>query len=395
MGSPTCLRPSSPTNVVGADPRLRPRPALLNTRGRPILEEFAFLTSRFFRSKLMFATPTLCLVRFVIMFLLRLNFFTNTPNSTLFSLTLDARNVALCSPVATNTASTMTSALSVAKAFASVVRTLSSIVPVTPSVLASPRSMMASASAAGLQLKRSGDATPAGGAPKLAKKLQETKKEKNAAAAASGKHNHSDLLLQVAKLAIHTSRDVAGLKAVLIETTLFTKDSELGALLIKTSKDVTASFRETSRSLNSTERAALGSPHLYVWLELVAAAAQWCKDKNFQQEQAIFVEHQQELETRAKEIIKDNPGTSEPMAVRLAAWHYTKIMRISKCWNPNMSKMEIQTDNSTAARKAAQVLARLLVTHAQGVRKQGQAPKNDQERRIIAHLEKVSMDTDV
>ena len=134
----------------------------------------------------------------------------------------------------------------------------------------------------------------------------------------------------------------------------------------------------------------MGSPHLFVWHASVLLAIEYAKEHNLLGLLPKLTRHQDDLNSKADDALallaigKDKSGYEDHRnaAIRLAISNQVKVLRVLKCWNPLLARLEVNTVPGSTAEHASDAIIQILVQAAEGSEKRGQAPKGALERRI-------------
>ena len=199
-------------------------------------------------------------------------------------------------------------------------------------------------------------------------------------------------VLQIAKLSLGSARELAMVKSIILEVVLF---SNADCPIKDAMKDVTSAFAEKAKASGPTEKASLGSPHLYVWYELMTLTKQILQDKGEAVMLLSIASHLEDLDKCAENLMKEqavvvveNADSVKQQFLRQAVASQVKVVRIRRCWNPEISRLEINVVENTSAVAAKAALIQMLVQFFKGQRKPDQAPRGNLERQIQATIDR-------
>eukprot|EP00929_Paragymnodinium_shiwhaense_P015491 TRINITY_DN12358_c0_g1_i6.p2 TRINITY_DN12358_c0_g1~~TRINITY_DN12358_c0_g1_i6.p2 ORF type:complete len:246 (-),score=82.26 TRINITY_DN12358_c0_g1_i6:841-1578(-) len=245
--------------------------------------------------------------------------------------------------------------------------------------------MLTGAAAAGLQVgKRGADATTA----------EQAKRPRSKGSKKGGKGNMDDLVMAVAKFSVVNSRAISVLQAASLTVILFEKETPVGKVVHTQTKEAARQYTSTIAGKSPTEKASYISPHIFVWLGLVASLVTMLEEKKetypYKQQIEKLQQFTDEYTLVAKEMQKEFV-VAEQVAMRMALAERIRTCRLSKCYNAALIKVEL-SGLGDKAQEAAKAVAAILCLEAKGQRKHGQAPRSDNERRVIQHLDNRSED---
>eukprot|EP00929_Paragymnodinium_shiwhaense_P054130 TRINITY_DN27129_c0_g1_i1.p2 TRINITY_DN27129_c0_g1~~TRINITY_DN27129_c0_g1_i1.p2 ORF type:complete len:249 (-),score=77.87 TRINITY_DN27129_c0_g1_i1:173-838(-) len=208
--------------------------------------------------------------------------------------------------------------------------------------------------AAGLGIKRTISAEQ----PKPQQKASRTAgKEKKG----NGEDDLKQLVVQVAKLSLVSARQVATLSSVLIEVILVPKDKATD--ITNGIKGITKTYHEETKQLSPAEKGSFGSPHLFIWQELIAIAGRKAQEVGDLEMAAYVKTYSTNLDSKTKEKLKETPSKDASEIKREITQTEVKVCRYTKCWNPDMMKLEVSTASSTNSRDMQICLFNFLKKH--------------------------------
>eukprot|EP00929_Paragymnodinium_shiwhaense_P113574 TRINITY_DN81858_c0_g1_i1.p2 TRINITY_DN81858_c0_g1~~TRINITY_DN81858_c0_g1_i1.p2 ORF type:complete len:271 (-),score=74.59 TRINITY_DN81858_c0_g1_i1:369-1127(-) len=242
------------------------------------------------------------------------------------------------------------------------------------------------AAAAGLAVKR-GSATVVEGESRGDKSHKSNKAKSNGKGAGSGDRMEA-LVNNVARLALSTARDVSVLNAAVLGTVLFQKETPVAAAIIKLTKDTTTAYAARCKEVPASEKAAMGSPHVFVWLELIANLPEILNSVQVKFDPKVVEMHQAQLADLKNSFVAEQK-MEETAATRAAVASLVKVFKEQKCWDPTKHKVTFAVEKKSTAEPIINLFATTLILNAGGIMKMGQAPMTDAERKIRAALEKV------
>eukprot|EP00929_Paragymnodinium_shiwhaense_P078795 TRINITY_DN40875_c0_g1_i1.p2 TRINITY_DN40875_c0_g1~~TRINITY_DN40875_c0_g1_i1.p2 ORF type:complete len:381 (+),score=73.92 TRINITY_DN40875_c0_g1_i1:288-1430(+) len=239
------------------------------------------------------------------------------------------------------------------------------------------------ATALGLMLapKAEVSATDAAGSAKKAR--TQTKQDNRRAA------GNDELVETLAKLSLQTSRRCALSMSILMTTVTFSKQTDLGKAIAEKTKATTSAYSQQVRGLGAHEKAAYGSPHIFVWLELVAACVKFGKEDGSAPNLVKDLEmHQADLKEKQKAVHATMVMGADPaLALKEVVADLVKTVIISKCYDPQMAKMELNCTPGSSADEAGKAIVKMLQSKASGQIRRGQPPRNDLERKLAKYLD--------
>eukprot|EP00929_Paragymnodinium_shiwhaense_P040421 TRINITY_DN21107_c0_g2_i1.p2 TRINITY_DN21107_c0_g2~~TRINITY_DN21107_c0_g2_i1.p2 ORF type:complete len:287 (-),score=103.11 TRINITY_DN21107_c0_g2_i1:257-1117(-) len=204
--------------------------------------------------------------------------------------------------------------------------------------------------------------------------------------------NYANLVQQVAKLSLTNSRDLALVKSVVVQTIIFQRNTKAGKVA-EVVKNVTEDYFSTTRKMGQQERAKLGSPHVFAWLEALDFLLRTAKETGDTKLVELIQTH---TGTTMEKAQANTPVSSTDEAEKQALYReevqkVCKVFKIQKCWNPELARMEI-----VLAPQLMDTLYTALVdflkVHAKAEVKLSQAPKTDTERKVGKALDKLRGD---
>eukprot|EP00929_Paragymnodinium_shiwhaense_P055631 TRINITY_DN27863_c0_g1_i1.p2 TRINITY_DN27863_c0_g1~~TRINITY_DN27863_c0_g1_i1.p2 ORF type:complete len:354 (-),score=112.84 TRINITY_DN27863_c0_g1_i1:205-1266(-) len=238
---------------------------------------------------------------------------------------------------------------------------------------------------------------------------------KGAKAPTAGKASATDknLVHMIAQLTLSNARELANIKAAVV-VTIQVERAKLQSL-VDSIKTVTQSYAEQVRTLPEGSKGMLGSPHLYVWLELcsstmklidtddgykkqkqtigdyLASKVEMSKTKYaaFQANKAAKISGPAAAATTEDEDSLQLKGSQEEVTqvfLREAVAEDLYMCKLSKMWKPTHSKIEFSAKPGTQADLAATAITDVLVGVGGAVKKLGPAPKGILERSIAEAL---------
>eukprot|EP00929_Paragymnodinium_shiwhaense_P057845 TRINITY_DN28973_c0_g2_i1.p2 TRINITY_DN28973_c0_g2~~TRINITY_DN28973_c0_g2_i1.p2 ORF type:complete len:293 (+),score=98.02 TRINITY_DN28973_c0_g2_i1:71-949(+) len=210
------------------------------------------------------------------------------------------------------------------------------------------------------------------------------------------------LVCSVARLSLTSSREIATIKSAILAVNIFQRETlPMGPLADKV-KAVTEDYHEAAKRAAPNEKQAMGSPHVYAWLEAVGFLTQTLKDIQNKTEmekrlEQLLQQQDTKLMQVADEAVKAKPNVTEPAeqnkikqeAIREAVASYCRVFRVMKCWNPKMARLEMHITGPEGSEMCG-LLMGFMDKYAAGMTKVGQAPRSDTERRISKALDKMT-----
>ena len=160
-------------------------------------------------------------------------------------------------------------------------------------------------------------------------------------------------------------------------------------------KEVLAAYNTDVRSMTDEQKAAMHSPHIFVWDQALQALLVLTKDKDQHKiEHDAIQSYLNQLDQEAADILAQAKSTSTPDLLMSTKRDIdamdVKIMRVLRCWDPKMMRLELNTRPGSAAAPIGDIMLKLLQAEASGIMKQSQAPRGKLERKLQAWLKKVS-----
>eukprot|EP00929_Paragymnodinium_shiwhaense_P045407 TRINITY_DN23204_c0_g1_i3.p2 TRINITY_DN23204_c0_g1~~TRINITY_DN23204_c0_g1_i3.p2 ORF type:complete len:256 (-),score=83.83 TRINITY_DN23204_c0_g1_i3:583-1350(-) len=205
------------------------------------------------------------------------------------------------------------------------------------------------------------------------------------------------LTLQMAKLLLATSSDVRHIKTILTVNVLFDKESELGAKVAATAKQVMGDYMAQTKAMQVEERGAFGPPTCFVWQGLISVIMQAGKElqamndpraAKLEHALAKIQEHNTAIEKHTQQLVVTE-NMDPKAAARAAVTAAVKVCRVCKCYNPKMMRLELAPAmQCKLTGDTLNAIGKVMETAAGGQVKQGAAPKSDAERRIEKALNK-------
>ena len=220
------------------------------------------------------------------------------------------------------------------------------------------------------------------------------KKSKGEKAKADDQRQESKLLaivIALSQLSRTTARETAILKSCLVRVTLFNKDKL--PMVPDRVKEITKQYSQVAKSSTKEARAALGSPHVFVWYECLAVFIELSTKESLALDLAPLNSHMEELKANATQMMTDQGLTTPTDDARDSCMRQyiatqAKVARISKCWNPEMTKMEFCCTPGSKASAAMESMIRIVIRLGKGSERPSQAPRGVLERRIQRWLDK-------
>ena len=215
----------------------------------------------------------------------------------------------------------------------------------------------------------------------------------------------------LAKLALSQARELAMVKACLVHVVIFDKTTPLGKAISDQASATGKDYLATVKQLTPEKKQSFGSPHVFVWLDLVDKFTEQATTLSCPSSADPMIQHDQELMKQVEIIcqkekaaaaqavlaVGKQTGNPPPMptwdptnnsedkqyralTVREVTAEQVKVCRVQKCYNPSMARLDLHvTPQYEPIRK---IMFNLLCQHAKGQVKHSQAPKGDLERRI-------------
>eukprot|EP00929_Paragymnodinium_shiwhaense_P042356 TRINITY_DN21932_c0_g1_i4.p2 TRINITY_DN21932_c0_g1~~TRINITY_DN21932_c0_g1_i4.p2 ORF type:complete len:256 (+),score=97.32 TRINITY_DN21932_c0_g1_i4:96-863(+) len=199
-------------------------------------------------------------------------------------------------------------------------------------------------------------------------------------------YKKNELAELVARFTLTQAKELAQVKAAVTHTVTFSKEAQLGKELMKKVKSTMIVFTEQSKSATPVKRQELGSPHVFVWLVLHENILVAAKAKKYELQVKHLEEFANYIKSYQTEILKEADIKDADVALRRAVAAHIRSCRLSQCFNPALSKLEISVANEVAGR-AKDAVIYVLEKMAEGTLRMGQAPRTDLERRIQKMIE--------
>eukprot|EP00929_Paragymnodinium_shiwhaense_P060730 TRINITY_DN3031_c1_g1_i1.p3 TRINITY_DN3031_c1_g1~~TRINITY_DN3031_c1_g1_i1.p3 ORF type:complete len:271 (+),score=78.42 TRINITY_DN3031_c1_g1_i1:373-1185(+) len=198
------------------------------------------------------------------------------------------------------------------------------------------------------------------------------------------------IMLQLAKLTLNNTRNLAAVSSAVITTIVFNRDEGAGKELHDELKEVAAAYTTTVRALQAEQKAEYAAPHTYVWQGLITIVY-----RNTQEGQDEYSKHMSNTMkvlsdsyvAKAMEITDSQDKEVYIKQLPHVIGANMKICRVSKCWNAKMAKIELSATPASETEKAMVAVVKYIVEKCQGKVKMGAAPRSDAERRIQAWIE--------
>eukprot|EP00929_Paragymnodinium_shiwhaense_P088813 TRINITY_DN49121_c0_g1_i1.p2 TRINITY_DN49121_c0_g1~~TRINITY_DN49121_c0_g1_i1.p2 ORF type:complete len:259 (-),score=103.25 TRINITY_DN49121_c0_g1_i1:636-1412(-) len=200
------------------------------------------------------------------------------------------------------------------------------------------------------------------------------------------KYKKNELTELVARLTLTQAKELAQVKAAVTYTVTFSKEAQLGKELMENVKATMITFTEQSKNGTPAKRLELGSPHVFAWLVLYENVLEVAKAKKYELQVQQLEEFGKFIKDRQTEVLKEGDIKDPDIALRRVVAAYVRSCRLSKCFNPALSKLEISVSNEVAVR-AKDAVIYVLEKMAEGTLRMGQAPRTDLERRIQKLIE--------
>eukprot|EP00929_Paragymnodinium_shiwhaense_P098952 TRINITY_DN60487_c0_g2_i1.p2 TRINITY_DN60487_c0_g2~~TRINITY_DN60487_c0_g2_i1.p2 ORF type:complete len:249 (+),score=85.02 TRINITY_DN60487_c0_g2_i1:117-863(+) len=191
---------------------------------------------------------------------------------------------------------------------------------------------------------------------------------------------YAELLAQVAKLSLSTARQVATLNSITIDAILVQK---LKVEEITTGlKEISKAYFDSTKNKSPQERNTFGSPHIYIWHELLSIVCKMANNEDHKPTIAAIKAHVEDLDNRTNAEVQGKDVADLQHIKREQTQMQVKVCKYGKCWNQDLMKLECSTVAGTTARAAQEAVYNFLREKAGGTIKTGQAPRGDLERKI-------------
>eukprot|EP00929_Paragymnodinium_shiwhaense_P091697 TRINITY_DN51604_c0_g1_i1.p2 TRINITY_DN51604_c0_g1~~TRINITY_DN51604_c0_g1_i1.p2 ORF type:complete len:226 (+),score=58.36 TRINITY_DN51604_c0_g1_i1:71-748(+) len=203
---------------------------------------------------------------------------------------------------------------------------------------------------------------------KSEKRASAAKKRKGEAEAAMDEEEspqQQEMLLNIAKLTLRNSLAERTLKSACIDTLTVPSGHEL----IQTVSDATKNYTAVAKSItNEQDRLLHGCPHLHAWQALVTYMRK------------VMVEKQSSVEKI--DALVAYIGTIEDKKIKnLHLQNQVRHVKIAKCWNSSIKKIEVSTKPGSSADQAWSEMKFFLAANGAMLR-QGVAPRSGFEREL-------------
>eukprot|EP00929_Paragymnodinium_shiwhaense_P056916 TRINITY_DN28491_c0_g1_i1.p2 TRINITY_DN28491_c0_g1~~TRINITY_DN28491_c0_g1_i1.p2 ORF type:complete len:262 (+),score=89.82 TRINITY_DN28491_c0_g1_i1:1248-2033(+) len=202
------------------------------------------------------------------------------------------------------------------------------------------------------------------------------------------KDSLQDLLVQVAKLALGSAREVAVIRSVVMKVATFEKEASKIPDIVK---QETAGYTAEVRALEPKDKEDFGPPHPFIWHALMKflGAIQAQEGPKYPACHAHVVQVHEEA--------KKNQAALPEEAQKDIGWHmreiyaqHVKVLRVRRTWNAKIMKLEMAVSEEILVTKAATELMDYLKKEARAKIRVGAAPKTEVERKVQKLLEKIA-----
>eukprot|EP00929_Paragymnodinium_shiwhaense_P085817 TRINITY_DN46269_c0_g3_i1.p2 TRINITY_DN46269_c0_g3~~TRINITY_DN46269_c0_g3_i1.p2 ORF type:complete len:251 (-),score=95.39 TRINITY_DN46269_c0_g3_i1:160-912(-) len=194
-------------------------------------------------------------------------------------------------------------------------------------------------------------------------------------------------LQALGRLSLATARDVAELRGALTVNMLFNREDGEGKVVFEACKDAAQAYNTMTQSMSPTQKAAAGSPHIYIWHALLTVLAEKGKSSTDQatlNQVKVITLYMEGVAQAAKQAASS--GGSEP-AAQVVQEHsrglvaaQVKIVKVVRCFDVAKGRMEFYVTEEAV--KVVNAIKWLVLKHMKGELRQGKAPKSDAERKV-------------
>eukprot|EP00929_Paragymnodinium_shiwhaense_P034091 TRINITY_DN18592_c0_g1_i2.p1 TRINITY_DN18592_c0_g1~~TRINITY_DN18592_c0_g1_i2.p1 ORF type:complete len:262 (-),score=97.93 TRINITY_DN18592_c0_g1_i2:749-1534(-) len=225
-------------------------------------------------------------------------------------------------------------------------------------------------------------ATQAGGEPP-----QQQRRANGKAKAKPRKEDMEVLLQQVAKLSLVNARGLAEVRSVLTMVVVFSKEEPLGKEVTQAVKNCMLAYMKESKESSAEDRASMMPPHVFAWYELTKVV----QAKAIGESWPVAVEikkYYQYVAEESTKMVTSKQAKDATEAGRVVMYNEVKVAKVTKCYAPNLSRLEVAAEGR--ARELLTHIISALCLYSKGQAKRGAAPKSDLERRIARVLDRTT-----
>eukprot|EP00929_Paragymnodinium_shiwhaense_P093691 TRINITY_DN53907_c0_g2_i1.p2 TRINITY_DN53907_c0_g2~~TRINITY_DN53907_c0_g2_i1.p2 ORF type:complete len:155 (+),score=53.94 TRINITY_DN53907_c0_g2_i1:22-465(+) len=137
--------------------------------------------------------------------------------------------------------------------------------------------------------------------------------------------------------------------------------------------------------MSHKDKQDFSGPADFVWQELVMVLTEAATTAEDVISQKAHTHYMEVVDSKAQRMLTDKTAKDLPEAKRKVLEMMVHTCRVSKCWNPGKTKVELAVTD-TEANAMMEVIIAQLVKMAEGDRKKGAPPKSDIHRKIAKVL---------